>query len=172
MSKSYLTDDRVVPEVDDNSRLKAEMDAYKESGVTSWPAVTVNHVAIHGDLIPAIRVAEKICEKYSEKPSYCSTVDRKFRSVFHMDSETHYLAVVVIILVLAVVLMGMLYCYKRMMRREMNKEMNVQISQMVSQYFALSEGKSPEGKTPTDNLWKAWRNGELVLERKKWIIVS
>jgi len=137
--------------VTDNTRLEDEMNRYKESGITSWPTITLNHEIYRGDLLPAISVAEAICDKYTEKPSYCKKVDRKFRSIFHLDSETHYLAVLVIIICLAVLLLGMLYCYKRMMRREMNKEMNIQIGQMVSQYFALNEGGKAPGK-PTDNL--------------------
>jgi len=128
MRNSYIST-KLLPdgELDDNRRLAAEMEAYKESGITSWPTITLNHEVYRGDLIPAISVAEAVCSKYTEKPSYCKSVDRKFRSIFHLDSETHYLAVLVIIICLAVLLLGMLYCYKRMMRREMNKEMNIQI---------------------------------------------
>jgi len=130
-----------VYEVYNNPILQKEMDGYKDAGIDSWPAITINHKKYNGDLSPSIRVAEAICEQYTDKPDFCNEIDGKFHNIFDVRAETHYFAVFVIIIVLILVLLGMLYCYKRMMRREMTKEMNIQISQMVSQYFALNEGK-------------------------------
>jgi Na+/proline symporter len=82
-------------------------------------------------------VAEAICEKYTDKPDFCNEIEGKYHSIFDVNSQTHYFAVFVIILVMVLVLLGMLYCYKRMMRREMTKEMNIQISQMQSLGYTL-----------------------------------
>lgn len=37
------------------------------------------------------------------------------------------------------VMVGCLFCYRRMMRREMQKEMQLQVNSAISQYYALND---------------------------------
>ena len=61
-------------QMDDNSLLKSDAEAWKQYGSAYWPAVVINDRTYRGDLVPD-NVLNALCSGFSEEPDFC----RKFK---------------------------------------------------------------------------------------------
>ena len=89
----------------------------------------------------ADNIFRSICAGFNATPDACFT---------DYDENTHtrksstgigkgtILAIIVLVVLINVLL---IYCYRRYTQREIKEEMQLQISSMMSQYFALSDTK-------------------------------
>jgi len=149
MTNSFVPSKDVVDfSLDFNPSLQAEIDSTKSSGIETWPSITLNHKFYTGEFLPSIRVVNAICETYTVKPVGCAAVEKEYNVLLGYDSETHYIQLAIVFLIVIFLLLVMLQCYKYMMKREMQKEINLQVNQTVSQYFSLKN----KDESKQDNL--------------------
>jgi len=85
-----------------------------------------------------------ICDKFTVKPHLCIEADRQDpkRSTNTESSGPDWVAITVLVILMLILLVVALYCYRRSLKKDMVREMNVQVSTMIGQYYALGEGKS------------------------------
>ena len=127
----------------DNKLLAKEKAAFLARRLHYWPAIIINKQQYKGHLDPVQDVFQAMCEALETKPQACfDNTESKPGASFKFLIGTGIIVSLLLVLVL--------YFYRRMVRREMTREMNLQINQMVSQYFSIndkSEGIEIPGKT-------------------------
>lgn len=122
--------------LDDNWMLKREKKLLQNSGIVYYPSIIINNVTYRGDL-EADAVLKAICASYQNMPTVCSQL-----FPFPSHQKKSKVSIVTIFLITSLtflLLITVLFLYKRWIKKELNSEMRYQVNAAVSQYIALTE---------------------------------
>lgn len=126
-----------------NSIIDEEIEYWKTYGSGIYPAIVINNRTYRGQL-ESLAVFNGICAGFANPPSMCQATLGAYQPDFLIEDDGIKAGVIVAIVVVLILLnIVIVYCYRRYSKREMQGEMQMQIESAVSQYFALSqrEGK-------------------------------
>ena len=119
-----------------------EIEYWKTYGSGIYPSLVINNRTYRGQL-ETLAVFNALCAGFANPPSMCSGTLGSYTPDFLPEEGIRAGVIVSIVVILILVNLVIVYCYRRYSKREMNTEMQMQIESAVSQYFALSqrEGK-------------------------------
>ena len=122
-----------------NYLIDEEIEYWKTYGAGIYPALVVNNRTYRGQL-ESLAVFNAICAGFSTPPAMCqATLGAYTPDFLQNDGGIKSSVIVAIAVVLVLLNIIIVYCYRRYSKREMNNEMQMQIESAVSQYFALSQ---------------------------------
>ena len=122
-----------------NYMIDEEIDYWRTYGAGIYPALVINNRTYRGQL-ESLAVFNALCAGFANPPAMCQATLSSYSPDFLPGDEGIGGGVIVaIILVLALLNVIIVYCYRRYAKREMQNEMQMQIESAVSQYFALSQ---------------------------------
>lgn len=122
-----------------NRIIDSEIDYWKTYGAGIYPSLVINNRTYRGQL-ESLAVFNAICAGFANPPPFCSGTLSSYQPDFLPQEEGIKGSVIVAIVVILVLLnIIIVYCYRRYSKREMQNEMQMQIESAVSQYFALSQ---------------------------------
>jgi len=137
----------------ENSVLKLNAGRWKEYGTLYWPSVTINQVTYRG-AITAENILEVICAGLASKPDVCLNFYKEEHIVYKKPSfltanreqmaSVELLVVSVVVLILVNVIL--IYCYRKCQKREMEDNLGNEVSNAVSHYIAVSEQNNTDTK--------------------------
>ena len=97
----------------------------------------INNRTYRGQL-ESLAVFNALCAGFANPPAMCQGTLGSYSPDFLPEEGIKGSLIVMIIIVLALLNVVIVYCYRRYSKREMQNEMQMQIESAVSQYFALS----------------------------------
>jgi hypothetical protein len=94
--------------------------------------------------LESLAVFNALCAGFSNAPSMCSATLGAYTPDFLPNEDEGIKGGVIVAIVIVLVLLNVIivYCYRRYSKREMQGEMQMQIESAVSQYFALTQRDS------------------------------
>ena len=126
--------------VADNSLLRDERELMIERGIFFYPSLIINNQTFRGDL-EAEEVLMAICAGFRVKPEYCEeyfeNIDEEGKTVTKKGVSGSTIMIIVLFSVL--LLLAILFFYRKWLRRDMNIRMKAEVSSAVSQYIALTD---------------------------------
>ena len=123
-----------------NRIIDQEIDYWKTYGAGIYPALVINNRTYRGQL-ETLAVFNAICAGFANPPAFCSSTLNAYQPDFLAAQEEGIKGSVIVGIVIILVILNIIivYCYRRYSKREMQNEMQMQIESAVSQYFALSQ---------------------------------
>ena len=122
----------------DNSVLKQEQKDWRTYGAYYFPQIVINGRTYRGMIEPE-NVFDAICSAFNEAPGVCEKTRKT--NVVNVTQKKSFSVGPIVLLAIVLVILNVLIivCYRRYSKREIHERMNLQISTAVSQYFALQD---------------------------------
>ena len=125
-----------------NTLIEEEIEYWKTYGTGIYPSIVINNRTYRGQL-ESLAVFNALCAGFANPPHMCANLLGSNQPDFmSIDDGVRPAVIVGIVLVLILLNVVIVYCYRRHAKREMQGEMQMQIESAVSQYFALSQKDS------------------------------
>lgn len=108
-----------------NYIIDEEIEYWKKYGSGIYPSIVINNRTYRGQL-ESLAVFNALCAGFEDAPSMCSATLSSYKPDF-LDQGDGINAgmIIAIVLILIVVNMLIVYCYRRSAKREMQQNMNV-----------------------------------------------
>lgn len=132
-----LVEDSFKP--DTNEILEKNMDDRIYAQIMYYPSIVVNNITYRGNL-EAYEVHELICNSLTNVPAECMG-----EQPFEPTSSHIIWWIVLSIVGFFVLLVFILFCYRRCVRRQLSNNMNKQVNELVNQYITMYEADRFKG---------------------------
>ena len=137
-----------------NQIIEDEIDFWNKHGGNVIPSIVINNCTYRGEM-ETQAVMNAICAGFHDTPNMCKPIleDPDLQDDYEVgtfDISDHgygYGQLLVISLVAIMILLVVLYCYRRHAKRQMKETMNKQIETAVNHYVSLSQSDSERQST-------------------------
>jgi hypothetical protein len=137
-----------------NKIIEDEIDYWNKHGGNVIPSIVINNCTYRGQM-ETQAVMNAICAGFQDTPNICKPIledpdlqDDYETGVFDISDHGYSFGHVLIICVVAILILVMvLYCYRRHAKRQMKDTMNKQIETAVNHYVSLSQSDSERKST-------------------------